>query len=85
MVVILLAGALIGAAAGGTIGYAAAGLTGAGIGIGVGALAGLGLGAVAAYAAAPRVFYPIPYQYGYSPYFVPVYMPRGPVYYTTAC
>jgi hypothetical protein len=80
---LIAAGTLLGAAAGGTLGYAAAGLTGAAIGVGVGTIAGVGIGA-AAYAASPRVFYPVPYPYGCGPYFVPAFMPRGPVYYTTA-
>jgi hypothetical protein len=84
MVILLLAaGALLGAAAGGTVGYLTAGLAGATLGIGAGALAGLG-SCAAAYALTRRVYwYPVPYP-GYGYWCHPAFYPRPRLYYTTA-
>jgi hypothetical protein len=83
VILLLAAGALIGAAAGGSLGYVAAGLTGAAIGVGAGAVAGFGIGAAAYALSRPVYLYPIPYpQYGY--HYPPTFCARPRVYYTTA-
>ena len=79
---LILAGALLGAAVGGALGYTAAGLTGAGIGLGVGALAGFGLGATVQ-AFRPIYYYPVPYPY-YGNCCAPVCCCGPRLYYTRA-